>query len=97
MNISGIKHSKIVRAVAAGVIMFFVTLVIFPFLVYLFGGEDWYPPWSWLVLATVGGVATSIAALASRPTKTRTRTCPYCREEIDARAVVCKHCGRDLP
>lgn len=25
-----------------------------------------------------------------------TKTCPYCAETINAGAVVCKHCGRDL-
>ncbi len=25
------------------------------------------------------------------------RMCPFCAEEIKAAAVVCKHCGRDLP
>lgn len=25
------------------------------------------------------------------------KTCPYCAETIKAAAVVCKHCGRDLP
>ncbi len=25
------------------------------------------------------------------------RTCPFCAEEIQPAAVVCKHCGRDLP
>ena len=24
-------------------------------------------------------------------------TCPFCAEEIKYAAVVCKHCGRDLP
>src|SRR3954462_12580572 len=27
----------------------------------------------------------------------RLRRCPFCAEEIQAAAVVCKHCGRDLP
>lgn len=25
------------------------------------------------------------------------RACPYCAEQIQPAAVVCKHCGRDLP
>jgi hypothetical protein len=27
----------------------------------------------------------------------RERVCPFCAEDIKAAAVVCKHCGRDLP
>ena len=26
-----------------------------------------------------------------------TRTCPFCAEDIKPAAIVCKHCGRDLP
>ncbi len=28
---------------------------------------------------------------------TPARLCPFCAEEIKEAAVVCKHCGRDLP
>ena len=29
--------------------------------------------------------------------QTSLKQCPYCREEVDARAVKCKHCGSTLP
>lgn len=27
----------------------------------------------------------------------KTKQCPHCAERIKAEAVVCKHCGRDIP
>jgi hypothetical protein len=27
----------------------------------------------------------------------RKRTCPFCAESVKAEAIVCRHCGRDLP
>jgi rubrerythrin len=29
--------------------------------------------------------------------KRESRPCPWCAEEILAQAIVCKHCGRDVP
>lgn len=34
---------------------------------------------------------------ASPPAITTGRTCPFCAEAIQPAAIVCKHCGRDLP
>jgi len=31
------------------------------------------------------------------PTPSDVRPCPYCAEDIKKNAIVCKHCGRDVP
>ena len=33
---------------------------------------------------------------ANTPAKVRTKLCPFCAEEIQDAAIVCKHCGREL-
>jgi hypothetical protein len=35
--------------------------------------------------------------LSGTPTTPEHKRCPYCDEAIRRQAVVCKHCGRDLP
>lgn len=34
---------------------------------------------------------------ATLPTQDDSKICPFCAETIKRAAVVCKHCGRDLP
>lgn len=46
-----------------------------------------------LVSGPLGPIGWIIAALSSGNLK----TCPFCAEGVRPEAVVCKHCGRDLP
>ena len=34
---------------------------------------------------------------AQKDVPSETRLCPFCAEEIKKAAIVCKHCGRDIP
>lgn len=36
-------------------------------------------------------------SLEHHPGSSGGRTCPFCAEDIKPAAIVCKHCGRDLP
>jgi predicted amidophosphoribosyltransferase len=42
-----------------------------------------------------GGKGFSIDGIGK--TSSATVLCPFCAEEIKPAAIVCKHCGRDLP
>lgn len=57
----------------------------------------------WFVIGAMTAVL-GLIVIAALPTEQRPRTskgevkqCPFCAEEILAAAVVCKHCGRDIP
>lgn len=44
---------------------------------------------------TIGPSGETIPGVTPRPSETR--PCPFCAEDIKVAAIVCKHCGRDLP
>ncbi|HUG08892.1 MAG TPA: superinfection immunity protein [Acidimicrobiia bacterium] len=53
-----------------------------------------------LAMAANNPPTSSPAVVQSPPAPTAEsggRTCPFCAEDIRPAAVVCKHCGRDLP
>ena len=42
-------------------------------------------------------IVTLVVVLIIRVYKSKTKRCPYCAGTIRVEAVVCQHCGRDLP
>lgn len=65
-------------------------------------------PLGWVLLACIISPLLAGILLALMPARNvggpswmerregKARTCPFCAEYIQPRAVVCKHCGRDL-
>lgn len=49
-----------------------------------------------LAMAVNNPTAPPAAPPSQQPEPTG-RTCPFCAEDIKPEAIVCKHCGRDLP
>lgn len=43
--------------------------------------------------AVFGAIFGFAIGLGAKPP----RVCPYCKEAVQHGAIVCKHCGRDLP
>lgn len=50
----------------------------------------------WFILGFIfGPFGVLFAALQPKP-KGDTATCPFCAETINSKAIICKHCGRDI-
>ena len=56
--------------------------------------------WGWWLFGALLFIVALPLAIIQKPASgpgTAFRQCQFCAEQIKAEAVVCKHCGRDVP
>jgi hypothetical protein len=88
--------------------MLILTWLVFAVIVAVAANSRGRNPLGWLVLACIISPLLAAIVLVVLPSRGeahswmdkhegRVRSCPHCAEFIKPQAVVCKHCGRDVP
>lgn len=61
------------------------------------GGFSWTTAFILLILFWPAAIVYAIVTTQNTGKGGKTKTCPFCAERVKKKAIVCKHCGRDLP
>lgn len=77
---------------------YIVVWVLFGIAAAMFAGFNGRSVAGWFFLGCLfGPFALLFALILGRPEEEGVRKCPFCAELVKKEAVVCKHCGNDLP